>query len=237
MSARRCLREPIPTVFDVARYLDAAVSADLNGDCQLATELLKKADHPGVRSWLESVWGKNSRYGQLRKVSPPPPIERATPARMPTIEQIRELHRRDGYSCRYCGIPVIRAAVRKFAVRRFPGTVQWGRKNSSQHAGFQALWAQYDHVVPHSWGGTNDVENLVIACAACNFGKMSYSLEELGLEDPRAHDPASTSWDGLERWLLASNSLAAPSADSPEHCRLKAVQHADRQPALTPSGC
>ncbi|MEL0166487.1 MAG: HNH endonuclease [Pseudomonadaceae bacterium] len=61
------------------------------------------------------------------------------------------------------------------------------------------MWAQYDHVVPHSHGGANDLDNLVVTCAACNFGKMEYTLDELGLIDPRTIPPIQSSWDGLER--------------------------------------
>jgi hypothetical protein len=54
-------------------------------------------------------------------------------------------------------------------------------------------------VVPHSHGGTNDLDNLVVTCAACNFGKMEYTLEELSLIDPRTIPPIQSNWDGLER--------------------------------------
>ena len=120
---------------------------------------------------------------------------------VPEEAQMAQLHARDGYHCRYCGIPVIRPEVRKKVCQLYPKEVTWGSTNASQHAGFQALWAQYDHVLPHAYGGTNDLDNLVVSCAACNFGKMSYRLEELGLSDPRERQPVQSQWDGLERLL------------------------------------
>ncbi len=39
------------------------------------------------------------------------------------------------------------------------------------------------------------------ACWTCQFGKDRYSLEELGLLDPRDRQPAKDGWDGLERLL------------------------------------
>lgn len=200
---KRCFREPIPEIFDVARYLDAAVSAHLEGEHEVASKLLSLANSQKVRSWLESVWGKGSSYVVINKL---PLIEGAVKveARMPTSSQMAELHKRDGYHCRFCGIPVIRAEVRKLVTQLYPSIVTWGRTNASQHAAFQTLWAQYDHVVPHSCGGTNDLENLVVTCAACNFGKMSYRLEELGLQDPRDFSPVQSTWDGLERLLKQS---------------------------------
>jgi hypothetical protein len=62
------------------------------------------------------------------------------------------------------------------------------------------MWAQYDHVVPHAHGGTSDLSNVVLTCAACNFGRGAYTLEDMALIDPRSHPPIETGWDGLERF-------------------------------------
>jgi len=198
--AKRCFRSPVAELFDVARYLDAAVSAHLRGYSDVAEQLFRLSNDPAARAWLESIWGKKSAYVKVAKTAVPTAMD-AQKSRMPTSAQIKELHERDGFHCRYCGLPVIRPEVRKRAAALYPSAVTWGTTNSSQHAGFQALWAQYDHVVPHSRGGTNDLSNLVVACAACNFGKMSYRLEELGLCDPRDFASVKSQWDGLERLL------------------------------------
>jgi hypothetical protein len=39
----------------------------------------------------------------------------------------------------------------------YPNALTWGTKNTDQHAAFQAMWAQYDHIIPHGRDGTNDV--------------------------------------------------------------------------------
>lgn len=207
-----CIREPICEIFDTARYMDAAVSAHLSGHSELATALFAVANCSVTRAWLESVWGAKSPYVKVRSfVGTPLEPGKVESARMPNRAEIAQLHARDGYHCRYCGIPVIRPEVRKFACQLYPQVVTWGSTNASQHAGFQTLWAQYDHVVPHSYGGTNDLDNLVVSCAACNFGKMSYRLEELGLSDPRQRPAIQSQWDGLERLLASApnNSNAA----------------------------
>lgn len=196
-----CFRVPISDIFDSARFLDAAVSAHLMGNENLARVLFQAADIPSVREWLESIWGSKSQYVSVRPLPAPADVSKVE-ARMPTKMQIQALHVRDGFHCRYCGIPVIRPEVRKAALRLYPDSISWGRTNASQHAGFQTLWAQYDHVVPHSCGGTNELDNLVVSCAACNYGKMSYRLEELGLSDPRDRPPVVSGWDGLERLLV-----------------------------------
>lgn len=52
--------------------------------------------------------------------------------------------------------------------------------------------------------GDNSLENTILTCAPCNFGKMNYTLEELGLVDPRGREGIHGGWDGLERLLTGS---------------------------------
>ncbi|RMD82343.1 MAG: HNH endonuclease [Candidatus Dadabacteria bacterium] len=203
MNARTCLRDPIPEIFDAARYLDAAVSAHLAGRPDIAEELIRRADIPAIREWTESLWGKNSPYVKYRAVANAPqdlPKEQRAEARMPTLAEKQQLHARDGYHCRFCGIPVIRREIRQRIQKVYPKALKWGRKNIEQHAAFQAMWAQYDHVLPHAKGGTNELDNIVVTCAPCNFARMNYTLEEVGLVDPRTRAPVRSSWDGLERF-------------------------------------
>ena len=201
--ARLCLREPIAEIAEAARHLDAAVTAHLQGDSRLAGDLIRLADMPVIREWVESLWGKSSPYVQYRPV-PDAPLalsnELRGTERMPTAKEKKALHLRDGYHCRFCGIPVIRSEIRLRIRKAYPHALPWGRYNKDQHAAFQAMWAQYDHVLPHARGGTNDPSNVVLTCAPCNFGRMNYTLEEVALVDPRTREPVQTSWDGLERF-------------------------------------
>lgn len=198
MLERRYFREPIQEIFDAARYLDAGVSAHLAGRTKIADQLFRFANDPKVWEWTDSIWGSNSQYVTVNKQtalhSKPKAINR-----MPNVAMKRALHERDGYHCRFCEIPVIHPDIRKHLHLLYPDAIPWGNKNATQHAGFQCMWLQYDHVVPHSAGGENKLENLIIACSACNYGKMNYTLEELGLLDPRNFNPVQSSWDGLER--------------------------------------
>lgn len=202
MGDRRCFREPIPEIFDAARYMDAAVSAHLAGHTAVAEELFVLANIKEVWDWVESIWGKKSPYVNVTK-NPSQHIQPRVKNRMPDSQMKSELRKRDGYHCRFCGIPVIRSEVRNVLRNTYPKAIPWEGTTATQHAGFQCLWLQYDHVVPHSAGGVNSLENLVIACAACNFGKMNFTLEELGLSDPRYLPPVQSRWDGLERGLIA----------------------------------
>jgi hypothetical protein len=196
-----CLREPIPEIAQAAHDLDEAVSAHLAGRRDDAAALIRRADLPAIRDWTESIWGKQSPYVQYRPVPNAPvwlPREERIP-RMPSTVEKLSLLKRDGYHCRFCGIPVIRQKVRIYLKKIYPDALPWGRTNSGQHAAFQAMWAQYDHLQPYARGGLNDPSNMVITCAPCNFGRMSHTLEEVGLLDPRTREPIHSSWDGLDR--------------------------------------
>ena len=198
---RRCLREPIPELADAARFLDAATSAHRLGNSALVESLITLANMPVIRQWTESIWGANSPYVVVRRAeseTQSQPVR--SMARMPSLVQRRELLARDGYHCRFCGIPLVRAEIRQRIALAYPHLGIWGAKNEQQHAAFQAMWVHYDHLVPHSLGGSNELENLVVTCAPCNCGRMNFTLTEVGLSDPRARAPVRTAWDGLERF-------------------------------------
>ncbi len=120
----------------------------------------------------------------------------------------REVLDRDGYFCRFCGIPVIWQKARKAMLDAYPETIRWGARNAEKHTAFQALDLDFDHVLPRSRGGRNTPENLVVSCAPCNCGRGNWTLEEVGVMDPRstpadarAIPPEFTTWDGLKRVL------------------------------------
>lgn len=203
MTFRTCLRDPIPEIFAASRHLDAAVTAHLAGQKQLADALIRLADMPEIRSWTESLWGGDSPYVLTKSpsnVTPCLPKDQRVEARMPNADEKRLLHERDGFHCRFCGIPVIRKETREKIKAVYPDAMPWGKRNIDQHAAFQAMWLQYDHLLPHARGGTNALENILITCAPCNFARMNRTLEEVGLMDPRGRHPTSSSWDGLERF-------------------------------------
>ena len=103
---RNCLRDPIPEITAAAQDLDNAVSAHLNGDFRLAEELFRRADMPVIREWTESIWGAKSPYVKhyvVENAPPNMPKNQRISVRMPSLMQQQELHKRDGYHCRFCG--------------------------------------------------------------------------------------------------------------------------------------
>lgn len=46
----------------------------------------------------------------------------------------------------------------------------------------------------------NLVNDIVMACAPCNYGRADRALEEEGLLDPRSYPAVVSPWDGLDRF-------------------------------------
>jgi hypothetical protein len=200
VAARLCLSEPITQLKDAARYLDAAVSAHLQNKPELAEQLFRLAEIPAIRQWTKSIWANSEVHVRFRSPEPTLPKELRARPRMPSSAEKAQVHARDGCNCRFCGMPVIRRHVRNLIRNAYPAAVNWGGREILQHAAFQAMWAQYDHIVPHARGGTNDLSNLVLSCAPCNFGRAGYTLHEVAVLDPRDRLPMQSQWDGLERF-------------------------------------
>ncbi|MYA89583.1 MAG: HNH endonuclease [Boseongicola sp. SB0662_bin_57] len=210
---RRCIKEPIPEIFDAWQDMSAAVDAHVRGEAECAAQLFGKerrrkgANGLRVWHWFNPGWTLDVDDG-THIVEPSPRNDTSTVlkemrdgnnSRIPGSIK-RAVLDRDGHCCRYCGIPVVDAEIRKIAHRLYPDSVVWGADERRMHAGFAAMWLQFDHVVPWSHGGRTDERNVVVSCALCNFGKSNNTLKQLGLEDPRDRPPEPRAdYDGLER--------------------------------------
>lgn len=130
----------------------------------------------------------------------------------PTVELGRTLStrvfERDGYRCRYCGIPVFTQWQRGDIPRlitAFPdltehvvcrdgslhGTGKSGALTNTDTAKWLWMTASADHVWPASLGGPTTMDNLVTACAGCNYGKADWTLAQLDVLDPGPHPEAT----------------------------------------------
>lgn len=197
------MQDPVPEIFEAAFHLDAAVSAHLSGELATAEQLIRLADSPAIKEWTNRLWGKGGPWSRPLPVEKPLPHitrDQRFKERMPTEIEKRILLARDGHRCRFCGIPLVRAETRSLIRKVYPDALRWGGSNKDQHAAFEAMWLQYDHLIPHARGGTNDLDNIIVTCAPCNYGRLNLTLEEVGLSDPRERMPLKTTWDGLERF-------------------------------------
>jgi 5-methylcytosine-specific restriction endonuclease McrA len=165
--------------------------------------LLRRADIPAINEWSESLWGPGGPHSRPLSVpnrSPFVPKAERIERRQAGQAVKRALLARDGFHCRFCGIPLVRGETRKLILAAYPDALRWGARNAEKHAAFQAMDLHYDHLLPHARGGTNDFENMLVTCAPCNCGRDNLTLEEVGLSDPRLRDPVRSTWDGLERF-------------------------------------
>ncbi len=82
---RVCISVPISEVFDAARFLDAAVSAHLQGKRELAEELIRLADMPVIYQWLKPIWANSKIHVRYPSADPSPvlPKELRSKERMP----------------------------------------------------------------------------------------------------------------------------------------------------------
>jgi hypothetical protein len=199
---KNCLKAPIPEIREASKLLDASISAHKLGNHKLAEDLIISADLPEIREWTESIWGMGGIYSQLKQKLGEPSVfdrEKRDPIRMPNKSGEKALLERDGYNCRFCGIPVIRKEVREKFKLLYPNALKWESKNINQHAAFQAMWVQFDHLIPHARGGKTTLDNMVITCGPCNYGRMNFLIEEVGLILPEMNSTKDENWDGLER--------------------------------------
>jgi hypothetical protein len=204
---RVCLRPPIPEIAIAAGLLNDAVTAHIDGRFSEAESLIEQANMPAIREWSNSLVGKNCEYNKPRfPLGTPPrvPTAQRDALRMPSSEWVRILHVRYGYHCCFCGTPIFREQVRTRLVSLYPNAIPRSQKEAVRHTAIYVMKAQYDHLVPYSRGGRNDLENLVVTCVPCNFGRNNFTLEEMGLFDPRTRQRVECivpDWDGLERLL------------------------------------
>ena len=190
-----------------ADLLAAAADAILAGDIEAARDLLRQADMPVLFDYARRLMGREDHEVHRRRPLDDTPVKTGkVVARMPGAAETQALHARDGWRCRFCGCRVVSGRTRSAMRACLPGALPWG-ESEGYHAAFFAMTASVDHVIPHSAGGTNDLGNLVTACWSCQFGRGAYTIQELGLLDPRVRSPVVDGWDGLTR-VIGKTSVA-----------------------------
>lgn len=80
----------------------------------------------------------------------------------------RAVIKRDKGVCRYCGKP---------------GKVHW-----YSETGWVWIEHELDHIIPEYLGGTNTIDNIVIACQRCNRTKGHRTNEIMGMSLLRVGD-------------------------------------------------
>ena len=181
----------------------------MDGEIVQARELIKHSRDVDLRAWFDDhaqntgTW----RYKSLG-VNAPEAVLPLDPEKNVMKFQM-EIFSRDNYRCRYCESKVIPKSVFK-RVQGILGQdpsgfdyVPLGQTNMTRSGFYLMFAATLDHVIPWSLGGRTEASNLVTCCWSCNYGKMNYTLEQLGLNNPFEREPHSdTTWKGLEDYVL-----------------------------------
>ena len=197
---RLSLLVPIPEFEVAAKLLDAAVEALMHSRKELARDLIVSADIPEINQYAISVVGKLS-IEVHRQIKRPKclPKEQRDATRMPSPSKEQAIFVRDNWHCRFCGVKVISKPARSILTKTFPDETRWIGGEFQRHYALYAMASSLDHVEPHGRGGKNEDSNFVTACYCCQFGRGEWTLEEMGLLDPRDRPPIVDSWDGLSR--------------------------------------
>ncbi len=192
---------PYPEEFDlhIDRLGQALKLVNTNPD--KSRDLVKMIDSEEMKRWFIDVALKSgawrAKYSGVSGVD----VKRTRRRKAISQRRLESLFERDKWRCRYCGIRVAgnRKHFKKFAEAiRMPELIS-GRTDENRHGVYLMLMASYDHVKPHSEGGSNDDNNLVTACWSCQFGKYKYSLKKLRLQNPLDKEPlALGDWSGLK---------------------------------------
>jgi len=158
-----------------------------------------------MRSWYRiAIWVGTARANRLDRTSGLERVDRSKQDKKLRAIGKRSLFVRDGYRCRYCGQRVISEEI----LVALGSTLSEGgfsaRGDDTSRRGASLVFrAVEDHVVPLSRGGKTVDTNLVTSCYPCNFSKFGFTLDQLGLDDPRDRPPIVDDWDGLGLMLQA----------------------------------
>lgn len=82
--------------------------------------------------------------------------------------QRQAIWERDNYTCRYCGMQIIRLREWHSWAKRWVGLIHT------------------DHIVPRSKGGSDHPDNLVTACRDCNLAKYDHVWEPIPLAESQS---------------------------------------------------
>lgn len=195
---------PLPRpawVEDQLTILCDTICAVAAGNMNVSQNLLRRMRSDDLRAWFVDH-GKQAgfcRYPHLMRRPSQATTVVAEPLRQPTKSQMELVFQRDGYNCRYCSLRIIPNLVFDL-FGKIAGLDLFGTAGPAvqRHGAALTFRGCADHVVPHFLGGRTDMDNLVTACWPCNFGKDRFTVEEIGIEDPRLRPPVmSDEWDGL----------------------------------------
>jgi hypothetical protein len=163
------------------------VAHTLDGKIEEARSLLKQAPDLEMREWF-GVHAQNTGAWRSKAFATlaPTPVMPLDPVKSFTrFEPL--VFARDNFRCCYCDSEVLPKKVFKQVHTALGAeTLPLGSTNTTRSGFYLMFVATLDHVLPWSLGGRTDESNLVTCCWSCNYGKANFTVEQLGLNDPRS---------------------------------------------------
>ena len=191
-----------PYVFEDVAWLADATRLLVDGRESAARDLFAEIRHLDAQQWFDAH-AQNAGSQRATQLGPEPtpaasaPRSSARTGLEVPCATVWDVYARDAYTCRYCGLPTIHANVRILLNALVPDVIPWGKANRQRHGTLLAAWTQCDHLLPWWLAGSASPENLVTACAGCQWGKHHRTLEQVGIENPLGRAPKASGWLGL----------------------------------------
>lgn len=176
-----------------------AVNLFLQGDRAGCLAAIANTRGPEIADWYirhgqNTSTFRNAVFGN----APLPEMQPLDKKRNPSKSLQYDVFNRDCYKCRYCGNRLISQDFCRLFIKKLNSPLfQKGAKNLEIHGIILLTWPIADHVVPWKLGGRTDLSNLVAACYSCNYGKLHFTVEQLGIENPFTRPPVNDGWNGL----------------------------------------
>ena len=176
-----------------------AYSLALEGKIYEARSSLKNSMDDALRTWFD-IHAQNTGTWRLKAQNV------SAPAKINSLDSVKvftkfeeALFQRDNYRCRYCQSKVIPRKVFRTLQKLIGEEFLYLKGTNAVRSGDYLMFcATLDHVFPHSLGGRTGENNLVTCCWSCNYGKSSYTLAQLGLDDPFTRPVCvDSSWQGI----------------------------------------
>lgn len=178
---------PKPTwITDSFQVFSESLELIREGKLNEASSLLKKAPDLEMREWF-SVHAQNTGTWRSKALGIP------SPASVGPLDPVKAFGKfetsvfaRDNFRCLYCNSNVLpKKAFKQANAALGAEALPLGRANATRSGFYLIFVATLDHVLPWSLGGRTDETNLVTCCWSCNYGKANFTVEQLGLNDPR----------------------------------------------------
>jgi hypothetical protein len=197
---RHCLI-PYPSEFDTQIDILASAVECASTRPAVARELVHSIDAESMKRWYIDVALQSGYWRARHGWADGAPSTQGKRRRRPMgQERLERLFARDAWRCRYCGIRIggNRSNFKSLADAIGMPELIAGRTDEARHGLYLMLMGSYDHVDPHSRGGSDEECNLVTACWSCQFGKYRYELNELNVNHPECLPAQSDdSWRGV----------------------------------------